>query len=95
MVFGSVAKYVLTHSPIPVIAIPVGFSFDKIRSILLASDFLEEISDEQHAFLTGFADKLKADIDLVHVNSNGLFKTQKESIFRYLQLQFNKKIHTC
>ena len=92
--FGSVAKYVLTHSPIPVIAIPVGFSFDKIRSILLASDFLEEISGEQHAFLTGFADKLKADIDLVHVNSNGLFKNpKKESIFRYLQLQFNKNPH--
>lgn len=94
--FGSVAQYVLTHSHVPVIAVPVTYTYEKISNVLLASDFMEEISDDQYEFLHHLAHTMNADFDMVHVHKNGdeLFRDPKsESVFRFLQLQFNKNPH--
>ena len=69
-VFGSVSRYLLTHPPVPVLSVPEDYSrpgSPTISKILVTTDLASTIPDRSASFLRRFSEKLKAEIDLVHV----------------------------
>jgi nucleotide-binding universal stress UspA family protein len=66
-VFGSVARYLLTHPPAPVLAIPEHFSGGDIRRMVLAVDLASLLPQHRLDYLKTFADTCKASIDIIHV----------------------------
>lgn len=69
-VFGSVSRHLLTHPPVPVLSVPEEQSPSagaSIRRILVATDLVSSLTEKSASFLRDFADRLNADIDLVHV----------------------------
>lgn len=69
-VFGSVSRYLLTHPPVPVLSVPEDCApagESAISKILVATDLASAVPESSVAFLRRFAEKTKAEIDLVHV----------------------------
>ena len=68
--FGSVSRYLLSHPPAPVLSVPQGYApkGDKpITRILIATDLLDRVPEESATFLKDFAQRLNAEIRLLHV----------------------------
>lgn len=76
-VVGSNAQQILRNSSVPVLIIkkPV---FNPVKNILFVSDFTDVSRDSFHT-LTGFADLLDANSDLLFVNIPGKFEESMES----------------
>jgi nucleotide-binding universal stress UspA family protein len=69
-VFGSVSRYLLTHPPVPVLSVPEDYApsgGSAISRILVTTDLASAVPESSAAFLRRFAEKTKAEIDLVHV----------------------------
>ena len=64
--FGSVAKYLITHPQVPVLAIPSDYS-GGIKKILWAADLVTPLTATHYSFLKEFAEKLQADIHIINV----------------------------
>ena len=69
--FGSVSRYLLTHPPIPVLSIPETFAGKGFQKILLTTDMSMLIPDQQCIFLKNFAERLGANLEIVHVKDKG------------------------
>jgi nucleotide-binding universal stress UspA family protein len=67
ILFGSVARYLLTHPPIPVLSIPLEFQPTDIKKILLTTDMSNLIPEKCCGFLKNFGDRIGAEIEIVHV----------------------------
>jgi nucleotide-binding universal stress UspA family protein len=83
--FGSVSRYLLTHPPVPVLSVPENrpsLADTPISKILVATDLVAPIPEKSTRFLTEFAGKLKADIDLVHVRVKDELKLPDEDAVR-------------
>ncbi len=65
--FGSVAKYLITHPEVPVLAIPAEFTSGSLKKMLLAADLVYPLSMFHYNFLKEFADKLQAAIHVINV----------------------------
>ena len=64
--FGSNTSIMISKSDIPVLAIPENYSFEKIRTIALASD-LEDPEDELNRVVP-FVSAIGAQLDIVHLD---------------------------
>jgi nucleotide-binding universal stress UspA family protein len=83
--FGSVSRYLLTHPPVPVLSVPENhpsLADTPISKILVATDLVASLPEKSTRFLKNFADKLKADIDLVHVRVKDELKLPDEDAVR-------------
>jgi nucleotide-binding universal stress UspA family protein len=69
--FGSVARYLLTHPPVPVLAIPEHFDKTDIRKIVLATDLSSLLPQPKLNFLKEFAERCKATVEIIHVRDRG------------------------
>lgn len=72
--FGSVARYLLTHPPVPVLSIPgqLPESADSgFRKILLATDLSAPLSEGQSVFLKDFSQRQQAALGLLHIRVSG------------------------
>ena len=64
--FGSNTANMISHSPVPILAVPEKYKFREIRKIAFASD-LENLEQELN-ILTPFAKAVKASIDVVYLD---------------------------
>ena len=69
--FGSVARYLLTHPPIPVIGVPEDSPIREIRKVLLATDLTSLIPEDGLAFLKEFLDRTGSTIQAIHAREKG------------------------
>jgi nucleotide-binding universal stress UspA family protein len=69
--FGSVARYLLTHPPIPVIGVPEDFTIGEIHQVLLATDLTSLIPDSSVAFLKKFLERIGAKLLAIHAREKG------------------------
>lgn len=66
ILFGSNTVEVVSKSEIPVLAIPVGFTFKKINTIVYSTDLTNTINELKH--IVPIAKKLKAMIEVFNLN---------------------------
>lgn len=95
---GSVSRYLLTHPPAPVLSVPEGYAFseeDVFTRILLTTDLVSELPESGVQFLSSFADRLKADIRILHVKVRGELELPGESERRIsLENRFGRPVET-
>jgi nucleotide-binding universal stress UspA family protein len=90
-VFGSVARYLLTHPPVPVLAIPEHFDKGDIKRIVLATDLSGLLPVPQLNFLKGFAESCKAELTVIHVRDrNEISLPGEEKVHKQIQEIFGK-----
>jgi len=65
--FGSVTQYLLRHAPCPVIAVPAGYVWKKLESIVVCTDLSQPITDPQCAVLKKLSEDCNANILFLHV----------------------------
>lgn len=66
LLFGSNTVEVVSKSEIPVLAIPLGYKFKKINTIVYSTDLKNTIDELMH--IIPIAKKLKATIEIFHLN---------------------------
>jgi nucleotide-binding universal stress UspA family protein len=93
---GSVSRYLLTHPPVPVLSIPENFSFpgkEGFRRILLTTDLSMELPEAQVRFLTNFAERMQAEIRLLHVKVKGEVELPSEAkMLKSLRETFGREV---
>ncbi len=67
--FGSVARYLLTHPPVPVMAVPLNYTPNEINNILFATDLSEPLSAESLRFLKMFVERTGSTFKILHARS--------------------------
>ena len=94
-VFGSVARYLLTHPPVPVLAVPAHFDGQDIRKIVLAVDLSGLLPQPQLDFLKALAAGCQAEIDVIHVRDrNEVSLPSDEKVLQQLLQSFGKPCKT-
>lgn len=90
--FGSVAKYLITHPQVPVLAIPTDFTNFNLKKILLTADLVIPLSTYHYKFLATFAERLGAEIDVINVREkfDPFFKVE-ESALALIEKNIGKK----
>lgn len=95
VLFGSNTANLISHSPVPVLAIPGDYSFQGIRTIMYASD-LEHLETELQQLIP-FAISLNAVIEVVHLDYGPDTKKVMEevagSVIRKLPYQFIRLLY--
>ncbi|MCU0382257.1 MAG: universal stress protein [Chitinophagaceae bacterium] len=76
--FGSVARYLLTHPPVPVLAIPEHFDKSDIKRIVLATDLSGLMPEPRLHFMKTFAENCKAELKVIHVRDRNEIKLPGE-----------------
>ena len=76
--FGSVAKYLITHPEVPVLAIPESFSQDTLKNILFATDLISPLTDYHYNFVKNFAEKMNAELHIVNVKDESARPLESE-----------------
>ena len=77
IILGSVTEYVFEHTAVPVLAIPKGSRYKKLKNIALAADDLMLQKIDGLKTITKICQATKANLKLVHVTE------EEESLFEY------------
>lgn len=77
LIMGSTTKRLIERAPCPVLAIPVDANYTPIKTVVYATDFEEE---DVYAIrkLAEMAEKLQADIKIVHISTRDEYKGEMQ-----------------
>ncbi|WP_336516941.1 universal stress protein [Pollutibacter soli] len=90
--FGSVAKYLITHPEVPVLAVPEDFEAKEFKKIVVATDLSDTIPESHFTYIKNFADRLNSSINAIHVNLKNETELEGEYEFiRKIEKQFGTK----
>jgi nucleotide-binding universal stress UspA family protein len=92
---GSTAQRVQRTAPCPVLGVKKSFNLGKIKKILFASDFSEDVSPALNT-VKDLADQFGANIDLAYVNTPGHFVddfTMETRMLKFTTSQKKVKFH--
>ncbi len=98
---GGRTQKVIEYAPCPILCIPEGLSFHKIKKIVYATDYKEEdkIAIQQ---VISLATLLKSHIDIVHISRNDEvsdqaiyedFKEEMKSFVNYAKISFKREVY--
>lgn len=77
--FGSVARYLLTHPPIPVIGVPEEFTLRDTRHVMIATDMITMIPAEGLKFIKDFLQRTGARLTVFHARDKSELVLPEES----------------
>lgn len=90
--FGSVAKYLITHPEVPVLAVPEDFEVREFKKIIVATDLSDEIPEAHFSYIKNLAERLNSSIGVIHVNLKNETELEGEDEFvRKIEQQFGSK----
>jgi len=89
--FGSVARYLLSHPPIPVIGVPEDYPISDTRHVMVATDMITTIPSQGIDFLKTFLERTQAKLTIFHAREKGEVVLKEEG--KALE-QFRKDLGT-
>ncbi|NNE78444.1 MAG: universal stress protein [Pricia sp.] len=91
---GTHTVHVIRKSKIPVMAIPEGYSFKEVRSIVFPTDYANPINENDIKFLIGTVKMHEAKLTILNVNDHTKLTKDQNAHKQSLSVFFNDLDHT-
>ncbi len=91
VVFGSNTLKIIRNVNCPVIAVPTGYAFEKIQSVLLSLNYQNDVTSKELAILLGIVKKHKASLKILEIEEEKIElvpqKSNQEELFKEITIE--------